>query len=322
MKNTEICFSIGSGMKYSIDKELKSLSIYSGSLVGRLYPMINIGYRLNKCRSDKYVSVRRLSTPGYNGETIPSLIIEPKECGKDLPCIVFFHGGGLLMSASEAHYQVAKRYAREANCKVIMPDYRLLPKFPYPVALEDCYNTYLWVLQNFESLGINKDRIVFAGDSAGGHIAAALIVMLKDRNQPIPRGAMLIYPALDKRMVTESMKYTDTPIFDSKCYKLFWSMYLKDQNADEAKYASVAELDHLEFFPDTYVEVAEFDCLHDEGIAFAEKLISSGVSAEYHSVDGTFHGFEAASKSSILDRCIKRRIHWIKRVLRTENVLG
>ena len=155
---------------------------------------------------------------------------------------------------------------------------------------------------------LNKDRIVFAGDSAGGHIAAALIVMLKDRNQPIPRGAMLIYPALDKRMITESMKYTDTPIFDSKCYKLFWSMYLKDQNADEAKYASVAELDHLEFFPDTYVEVAEFDCLHDEGIAFAEKLISSGVSAEYHSVDGTFHGFEAASKSSILDRCIKRRI--------------
>lgn len=303
-------------MKYPIDKELKSLSIYSGSMVGKLYPMINIGYRLNKCRSDKYVSVRKESTPGYNYATINTLIIEPKECDKDLPCIVLFHGGGFLMSASDAHYKLAKRYVREANCKVIMPDYRLLPKHRYPVAIEDCYNTYLWILQNSDSLGINKNRIIFTGDSAGGNIAAAVTVMLKDRDKPIPKGLMLIYPVLDKRMITESMeKYTNTPIWDAKCNKLFWDMYLKDQDADEAKYASVSELDHLEFFPETYVEAAEFDCLHDEGIEFAQKLISSGVSAEYHSVDGTCHGFEAAPKSLILDRCVNRRITWIERVL-------
>ena len=135
-------------MKYPIDKELKSISIYSGSVVGWMYPMINIGYRLRKCRSDKCISVRRVSTPGYDGEKINTLIIEPKECGRDLPCIVFFHGGGFLMSASDAHYRVAKRYCNEINCKVIMPDYRLLPKYQYPVAIEDCYNTYLWVLEN------------------------------------------------------------------------------------------------------------------------------------------------------------------------------
>lgn len=70
--------------------------------------MINIGYRLRKCRSDKCISVRRVSTPGYDGEKINTLIIEPKECGRDLPCIVFFHGGGFLMSASDAHYRVAE----------------------------------------------------------------------------------------------------------------------------------------------------------------------------------------------------------------------
>ena len=68
-------------MKYPIDKELKSISIYSGSVVGWMYPMINIGYRLRKCRSDKCISVRRVSTPGYDGEKINTLIIEPKECG-------------------------------------------------------------------------------------------------------------------------------------------------------------------------------------------------------------------------------------------------
>lgn len=302
-------------MKYPIDKELKSLSIYSGSVVGWMYPMINIGYRLRKCRSDKCISVRKVATPGYNGKKINTLIIEPKECGKDLPCIVFFHGGGFLMSASDAHYKLAKRYCKEINCKVIMPDYRLLPKYRYPVAIEDCYNTYLWVLENSESLGINKDRTIFIGDSAGGNIAVAVTVMLKDRNQPIPQGNMLIYPVLDKRMITESMmKYTDTPIWDSKCNKRFWDMYLKGCDSFHTRYSSMSEIDHLDFFPKTYVEVAEFDCLHDEGIAFAKTLISEGVEAEYYSVHGTCHGFEAATRSSILNECMKRRIEWMKNV--------
>ncbi len=302
-------------MKYPIDKELKSLSMFSGSMVGRMYPMINIGYRLRKCRSDKYISVRRVSTPGYDGENINTLIIEPKGCGKDLPCIVFFHGGGFLMSASDAHYKLAKRYCIELNSRVIMPDYRLLPKYRYPVAIEDCYNTYLWTLENSEYLGINKDRIIFIGDSAGGNIVAAVTVMLKDRNHPIPQGDMLIYPVLDKRMITESMrKYADTPIWDSNCNKHFWDMYLKDLDLSHTRYSSISEIAHLDFFPKTYIEVAEFDCLHDEGIAFAKTLISEGVETEYYSVHGTCHGFEAATRSSILDECMKRRVAWMKSV--------
>ena len=147
------------------------------------------------------------------------------------------------------------------------------------------------------------------GDSAGGNIAAAVTVMLKDRNQPIPQGNM------DKRMITESMmKYTDTPIWDSKCNKRFWDMYLKGCDSFHTRYSSMSEIDHLDFFPKTYVEVAEFDCLHDEGIAFAKTLISEGVETEYYSVHGTCHGFEAATRSSILNECMKRRIEWMKNV--------
>ena len=76
----------------------------------------------------------------------------------------------------------------------------------------------------------------------------------------------------------------------------------------------MSEIDHLDFFPKTYVEVAEFDCLHDEGIAFAKTLISEGVETEYYSVHGTCHGFEAATRSSILNECMKRRIEWMKNV--------
>ncbi len=119
----------------------------------------------------------------------------------------------MLLKASKAHYQVAKWYAEMARCKVVFTDYRLLPKNKYPVPVEDCYCTYQWTLDYADMLGINKDKIVVAGGSAGGNLAAAVTLMLWDRVRISPLGAMLIYPVTDRRMITESMKkFTDTPV--------------------------------------------------------------------------------------------------------------
>ena len=304
-------------MKYPISKELKSISIYSGSMVGRLYPMVNFAYGFIKCKSDDYVMVKKYSTPGYDGAKLSTLVIEPRQYEGELPCIMFFHGGGFLMRASAAHYEIAKWYARQLKCKVVMPDYRLLPKYRYPIAIEDCYSTYTWVLQNAESLKINKEKIIVTGDSAGGNIAAAVTTMLHDRGQPLPKGTMLIYPVLDKRMCTTSMKhFTDTPIWDSNCDKLFWDMYLKDQDKNQTKYASISEIEDLRFFPPTYIEAAEYDCLHDEGIEFAEKLKSQGVTVEVHDMKDTCHGYETAIKSSIVEKCMAWRVEWIRSLVK------
>lgn len=306
-------------MKYDIDKELKSLSIFRGSVVCNLYPLINIGYMFKKCKSDKYVDVKRYSTPGFNNANLSTLVIEPKQSIRNLPCIFFFHGGGFMLRASKAHYQIAKWYAQRANCKVVLPDYRLLPKYKYPVAIEDCYNTYLWLLKNAEKMNINKDMIIVAGDSGGGNIAGAVTAMLRNRGFPLPQGMMLIYPILDKRMNTESMKrFTDTPIWDSCCMKKVWDIYLEEYDEGQANYFSISEMDSHNFFPKTYIEVAEFDCLRDEGIEFAKKLQSQGVSAEVHIVNGACHGYESALKSSIVDKCMNKRIDWIKSIFWTD----
>ena len=302
-------------MKYDIDNELKSISAYSGSVVGRLYPMLNAAYRMQKCRSDDSVNVKEYKTEGYNGRIISTLVIEPKEYREKLPCIMFFHGGGFLMSASSAHYHIAKRYAACANCKVVMPDYRLMPKYRYPVAIEDCYNTYLWMTENADRLDIDKDRIIVTGDSAGGNIAAALVVMLKDRDRSLPKGAMLIYPVLDKRMVTGSMqRFTDTPIWDSRCSKMFWDMYLENTDEDKNRYASISEIDKLDYFPPTFIEVAEFDCLHDEGVEFAKRLMAADVNVQLHEVERACHGYESVFNSILVKNCMDRRIDWINRV--------
>ncbi|MCR5774735.1 MAG: alpha/beta hydrolase [Lachnospiraceae bacterium] len=222
------------------------------------------------------------------------------------------------MRASNAHYEVAKWYVRQSNCKVVMPDYRLMPAYKYPVAIADCYNTYLWVLKHAGDLSVDKERIILTGDSAGGNIAGAVTAMSKDKGDPIPKGLMMIYPVLDKRMKTESMKrFTDTPIWDSRCTKLFWDMYLKDVDADRAKYASISEAKDISFFPDTYVEAAEFDCLHDEGIAFAKRLQSEGVAVEVHDIKGACHGYEAVWKSNLVATCMQRRIRWINNLWET-----
>lgn len=200
------------------------------------------------------------------------MVIEPKQCTNKLPCIVLYHGGGLLLKASKAHYQIAKLYAERANCKVVLTDYRLLPKYRYPIAIEDCYNTYIWVAHNAEQLKINSNKIIVAGDSAGGNIAAAVAMMLQDRKQLSPKGTLLIYPVLDRSMNTVSMKrYTDTPIWDANCTALFWKIYLSNQASKQIQYASPMEADSFKYFPKTYVEVAEFDCLHDEGGSFCGK---------------------------------------------------
>jgi len=203
-----------------------------------------------------------------------------------------------------------------AECKVVLTDYRLLPKHKYPVAVEDCYCTCKWVLHYAEALGINKDEIIVAGDSAGGNLAAAVTLMLWDRLQISPLGAMLIYPVTDRRMKTESMKsFTDTPVWDAKLTEMFWKAYLGNQEPDQIQYASPIEAETLEHFPNVYIEVAEFDSLRDEGIAFAERLRAEGVFTELHEVKGSCHGFEAAHESRIVEEAIHRRIHWIKSIM-------
>lgn len=302
-------------MRYDIDKELKGLAGYRGSAVICLYPLLNIAYQLDRCESDGRVTVKRYPVPGYNGARLSTLVIEPKQCTGKLPCIVFFHGGGFLLKASGAHYQIAKWYAEKANCKVILPDYRLLPRYRYPAAVEDCYSTYLWAARHAEQLKIDRDTFIVAGDSAGGNIAAAVALMLWDRKRLSPQGALLVYPVLDRRMATESMRrYTDTPIWDAGCTKAFWKLYLKGQDPEQIRYASPMEAGTLEHFPKTYMEVAEFDCLHDEGAAFAEKLQAEGTAVELHEVKGACHGFEAALKSTLVRDSVDRRVRWLRAV--------
>ncbi len=300
-------------MKYPIDRELRKIARLRIPEHMSAFPLMNLFLHLYRCRSDERVRVRRHSTPGFRGAKLQTLVIEPRHAERNLPCMVFFHGGGFMLRASNAHYAIAKMYAEQLPCRVVYPDYRLAPRFPFPVPAEDCYQTYRWVLDSAATLGVDPDSIVIAGDSAGGNLALAVALMARDRGARVPNAELLIYPATDRRMATETMKkYVDTPVWSANLSKIMWSAYLGGRHPERIEYASPIEAESFEGFPPTYIEVAQYDALRDEGIALHDRLREQGIECEIHEIIGACHGFETALQSDMLRTCMNRRIAWLK----------
>lgn len=299
-------------MNYPLDEELKSIASVKMPGNIKLLPVMNVIMNIFKCKPDENADVTRCAIPGFEGATLKAYVIEPKHTEGKLPCMVYFHGGGFMLKASGAHYELAKEYAAKLPCKVVYVDYRLAPKYPFPIPVEDCFATYKWVIDNAEKLGIKSTDIMIAGDSAGGNLSTAVTLMARDRGLPMPSALLLVYPVTDRRMTTASMKkYTDTPVWDADLSQMMWNAYLGEQHPECIEYASPIEAQSFEKFPPTYIEVAEFDCLHDEGVLLYERLRAEGITAELHEIKAACHGFENALESRIVRTCMARRIHWL-----------
>ena len=297
--------------KYDIDPELAGIAKIKMPDNPALLPLMNRIIGFSKCRSDDTVVVTRHQTPGHDGAVLDTLVIEPAHHTGELPCMVLFHGGGFVLKASFAHHNMAKLYASRLPCRVIYTDYRLAQKHPFPVPAEDCYCTYEWALEQAGSA-----PVIIAGDSAGGALALAVTLMARDRGLRMPDAELLIYPVTDRRMTTDSMqKYVDVPVFDAKLTKMMWDAYLGDGQPERIEYASPLEAASFAGFPPTYIEVAQFDALRDEGVLLCQKLKEQGIPAEYHEVNGACHGFETAIKSNLLKTCVERRLDWLRSAL-------
>jgi acetyl esterase/lipase len=250
----------------------------------------------------------------YKGYELPIEIFSPVAIRGEAPCILYMHGGAFAMPATDFHKKLMCDYALHASCRVVFVDYRLAPEYPYPYALEDCYTAYEWIVANAIALGFDTKKIGLCGDSAGGALTAALAQVIRDRGAKRPLFQMLIYPVTDSRMKTESMKlYVDTPIWNQKKNKKMWELYLGGTARQEGtNYASPMEAESLKDLPQSFIEVSEFDCLRDEGIAYCEVLKVAGVNAILNRTVGTIHGFELNYESEYTKSIIAKRIKFMK----------
>jgi acetyl esterase/lipase len=196
-------------------------------------------------------------------------------------------------------------------------EYRLAPEDPYPAALDDCTDTYEWVVRNAAELGVDPARLVLGGASAGGGIAAAVALRLRDRGGRLPLGLQLMSPMLDDRMqYASSEQCASGLVWSRESSRFAWSSYLRDVAGDVPYTAAPGRAVDLAGLPSTLIDVGDVDMFRDEDVAFASALWAGGVNCELHVWPAAFHGSDGMAPGAAVTRAAKAaRIDWFRRRL-------
>ena len=222
---------------------------------------------------------------------IPVRIYNPYG-GIGLPAVLFFHGGWFMAGDLETHDRPLRALANATGCIVVAVDYRLAPEHPFPAAIEDGSSVLKWIAGERAQWGIDANRLILAGDSAGGAIAAVLARKVAGMNGLQVLLQVLIYPVTDPHLESASWrKFAAGPVITLDTALQAWKMYVPDpadrQNADAAPILA----DDLAGSPNALVIVAEEDPLHDEGVAYSTRLENAGVKVKTSVYKGMPHGF-------------------------------
>jgi acetyl esterase/lipase len=212
-----------------------------------------------------------------------------------LPVVIYFHGGGHLCGSLNTHDSLARRIAVASDSVVMTVDYRLAPEFPYPAGLEDCMAAFELRAALLEGIQADVDQVFLAGDSAGGNLALTVCHSMKEKGDEVIKGLALIYPSVDFTMQSDSIRRNGTGYLLTE-EKMHWYFDHYFSNGGDRRKASPLFFEHLNLLPPLYIAVAEFDPLHDEGIAFANKVSALGVPVKLERFEGMIHVFAQLEK--------------------------
>ena len=234
--------------------------------------------------------------PGPAGD-IRARSYAPVASGGDaLPTLIFFHGGGFVVGDLDTHDGLCRLLTAEGGFRVIAVDYRRAPENKWPAPLDDAFAAVKYVFGNAPSLGVDAGRIAVGGDSAGGHLAAAVTHLAKEKGGLQLAFQMLLFPGTEFTTDTGSMqKYAVGYFLEKQSIEWFYSQVLPP-GTDRAS-PSVSPLKAADFsgLPPAYIMLGGYDPLHDEGQQYADKMRAAGVSvaiAEYSDMVHDFIYFE------------------------------
>jgi acetyl esterase len=228
---------------------------------------------------------------GGGGHDVPVRVYMPK-APRPLPVLVYFFGGGWVLGSLDAVDPVCRRLANATPCAVVSVAYRRAPEHPFPAGLEDCYAATRWMAEHGGELGLDPDRLAVGGASAGGNLAAAVALLARERKGPNLVLQLLVYPPLDHRADTLSMREALDPLLLGRQDVAWcWSHYLADAADGENSLASPLRAEDLHGLPAALVITAELDPLRDQGESYAARLAEAGVGTELVRFDGAVHGF-------------------------------
>ncbi|MEU8888519.1 alpha/beta hydrolase [Streptomyces sp. NPDC048442] len=265
--------------------------------------------------------VAELCVPGPPGGPDVTLVsARPAGPAGPLPLLYYLHGGAMIMgNAWSVLPRILREWALPLEMAVLSVEYRLAPQAQYPAPLEDCYAGLLWSAGHAAELGIDPDRIIVAGKSAGGGLAAALALLSRDRGGPGVLGQLLLCPMLDDRGSTfSSRRLSGLGGWDLTSHETVWKALLGDRYgaADLPCYAAPSRATDLSGLPPAYIEVGSAEMFRDEDMAYANAIWQAGGRAELHVWPGACHGFDGLAPQAALSRDAREaRTRWLRRLL-------
>jgi acetyl esterase len=219
-------------------------------------------------------------------------VYRPHGGGGKRPAVVFAHGGGFVLCDLDSHDGFCRAMSRFTESVVVSVDYRLAPEHRAPAAAQDVFAAYRWVTENADELGVDASRVLVAGDSAGGNLAAVTTLMCRDLGGAVPAGQVLIYPAIEPFFDTESYrKYSTGYVNTRDAMQFYWRQYLDDKLPSPQYLVAPGRAESHEGLSPAVVVTAGFDVLHSEGVAYAQRLRAANVPVVHRDYPGLFHGF-------------------------------
>ncbi len=209
-----------------------------------------------------------------------------------LPVIVFLHGGGWCIGSVDTHDVLCRELCNASAVNVLSIDYRLAPEHPFPAAFEDVLATFRWLHRHAGEIGADPGRVALAGDSAGGNLALAAALWLRDEGWSVVRGLGLIYPCVEIFADTESRKrYAQGYFLDEESLVWFFERYLPHPGDALDWRASPILAERFDDLPPLSLVTAECDPLVDECRQLVGRFAAVGIEVRDHPADGMVHGF-------------------------------
>ncbi|HEY2057634.1 MAG TPA: alpha/beta hydrolase [Amycolatopsis sp.] len=293
-------------------ESVESLPVVRAAVASRQLPLEDL-------TEDGTLELWEVEADGPNGP-IPAIVGRPAGVTTAVPVLYWLHGGGMVLGGNRGRDLLfLKQYAVELGLAFVAIDYRVAPEHPHPAPVEDCYAGLEWTVEHAAEFGIDPERVLVGGASAGGGLAAAVALLARDRSGPALLGQLLLYPMLDDRNDTPSAyQMAGSGSWDRTANNVGWTALLGDARGgpDVSPYAAPARATDLSGLPPAFLDVGNAETFRDEVITYATRLSLAGIQTELHMWPGAFHGFDGmAPQAALSQQASEARVPWLRRVL-------